>query len=229
MRRKESGCVLMKGTFIVLDGIDGCGKSTQVNLLKKELAERGYPVNVSRWQDSAYIEKLYIGDLLKKFQTGSVVIPPEARTFLLGADISNRLDTMIEPMLERGMVVIGDRYIYKVIAQGIARGLEKAWLENLFSFAVQPDLVIMLDVKARVAMERITSYRDISFYEAGLDVKPSKDIKEAFVEFQTRVREELLALMRKCKGIVIDGEKPIEEQHRLILDHTERILRNRKK
>lgn len=215
----------MNGVFIVLDGIDGCGKSTQISLLTKALAAKGLPVNVSRWQDSAYIEKLYIGDLLKKFQTGSVIIPPEARTFLLAADISNRLESVIKPMLEAGSIVVGDRYIYKIIAQGIARGLDKKWLMNLFSFAIEPDLKILLDVPSTVAMERITSYRQISFYEAGLDVIKGCDATSAFLQFQDTVRAEILALMKEERGIIIHGQSSIEEQHRVILSHVERAIR----
>ncbi len=215
----------MDGVFIVLDGIDGCGKSTQINLLKKALAARGLPVNVSRWQDSAYIEKLYIGDLLKKFQTGSVIIPPEARTFLLAADISNRLESMIKPMLAGGSIVVGDRYIYKIIAQGIARGLDKSWLANLFSFAIEPDLKILLDVPAATAAERITGYREISFYEAGLDVIKDMDPKAAFVRFQGAVRDKIIALMREQRGIVVNGESSIEEQHALILGYVDTAIR----
>jgi dTMP kinase len=213
------------GLFIVLDGIDGCGKSTQVNLLRQGLSQRGLPVDVSRWQDSSYIEKLYIGDLIKRFQEGSVIIPPEARTFLLGADISNRLESMIKPLLDKGMIVIGDRYIYKVIAQGIARGLEKKWLQNLFYFAIEPDLKIMLDVPPEVAVERITSYREISFYEAGLDVKRGCDKRTSFLDFQGKVREELLKLMKEEDGIVIKGELPIDQQNQLILGYVEEKIR----
>jgi dTMP kinase len=215
----------MDGVFIVLDGIDGCGKSTQINLLKKALAAKGLPVNVSRWQDSAYIEKLYIGDLLKKFQTGTVVIPPEARTFLLAADISNRLESMIKPMLADGSIVVGDRYIYKIIAQGIARGLDKRWLASLFSFAIEPDLKILLDVPAATAAERITGYREISFYEAGLDIIRGADPKTAFVRFQSEVRKEILALMKEERGIIVNGESTIEEQHAAILGYVDEAIR----
>ena len=104
------------GFFLVIEGIDGCGKSTQVKLLTEHLSRRGLPVMVSKWQDSSYIKKLYIGDLIRKIQAGNVIIPPEARTFLLGADISYRLESIIKPALDDGKIVVGDRYIYKMIA-----------------------------------------------------------------------------------------------------------------
>ncbi|HUV37898.1 MAG TPA: dTMP kinase [Patescibacteria group bacterium] len=213
------------GTFIVIDGIDGCGKSTQVKLLQENLARRDIPVSISKWQDSSYIEKLYIGDLLKRIQDGSVVIPPEARTFLLGTDISYRLTSMIEPWLEEGKVVIGDRYIYKIIAQGIARGLDKEWLSRMFEFAPRPDCTILLDVPPEVALGRITGYREVSFYEAGLDVLNGTDRESSFLRFQGTVRRELLALMKEEQGIVIRGELPLEEQGRLIMDHVEKVLK----
>ncbi len=212
------------GMFIVIDGIDGCGKSTQVKRLHESLARRGVPVAVSKWQDSSYIEKLYIGDLIKRIQDGSVVIPPEARTFLLGTDISYRLESMIRPWLDDGRVVIGDRYVYKIIAQGIARGLDKEWLLRIFAFAPEPDITIMLDVPPEVALKRITGYREVSFYEAGLDVLKGADRKSSFLRFQGAVRRELLVLMKERGGTIIEGELPLDEQSRLILDHVEEAL-----
>ncbi len=214
------------GTFIVIDGIDGCGKSTQVRLLRENLARRNIPVTVSKWQDSSYIEKLYIGDLLKRIQGGSVVIPPEARTFLLGTDVSYRLESMIKPWLEDGKVVIGDRYIYKIIAQGIARGLDKDWLSKMFAFAPGPDCTILLDVPPEIALERITGYREVSFYEAGLDVlKGAGDRESSFLQFQRIVRRELLILLKEERGYIVDGELPLEEQSRLILGYVEEALK----
>lgn len=212
------------GTFIVIDGIDGCGKSTQVKRLQGSLARSGVSVAVSKWQDSSYIEKLYIGDLIKRIQDGSVVIPPEARTFLLGTDISYRLESMIRPWLDEGRVVIGDRYVYKIIAQGIARGLGKEWLLKIFEFAPEPDITIMLDVTPEVALKRITGYREVSFYEAGLDVLKGTDRGSSFLQFQDAVRRELLVLMKERGGIIIEGELPLEEQSRLILGHVEEAL-----
>lgn len=207
--------------FIVIDGIDGCGKSTQVKLLNEKLQARGLPAAVSKWQDSNYIQKLYIGDLIKRIQEGSVRIPPESRTFLLSADISYRLENLIKPLLKNGQIVIGDRYIYKVIAQGIARGLDKEWLLRLFFFAPVPELVIMLDVPPDISLKRITSSREISFYEAGLDVLNATDKEAAYLEFQTRVRSEMLGLMKSVEGVVIDGMHSVEEQSQMILEQFE--------
>jgi dTMP kinase len=199
--------------FIVIDGIDGCGKSTQVKLLSDFFLKQGKPVITSKWKDSAYVQKLFIGDLLKRFQDGTVRIPPEARTFLLAADISNRLESSIKPALTAGKIVIGDRYVYKVIAQGIARGLEKVWLEEIFAFAVEPNVKIFLDIDPGEAAKRILAYREISYYEAAMDVMPGKDPKRNFIEFQTRVRGNLLAIAEEVGGLVIDASRPQEDQH----------------
>lgn len=202
--------------FIVIDGIDGCGKTTQVKLLEERLRQMGKDVATSKWKDSTYVDKLFIGDLLKRFQDGTVRIPPEARTFLLAADISNRLESSIKPALRNGMVVIGDRYIYKVIAQGIARGLRKEWLDNLFEFAIEPDVKIFLDIDPQEAARRITAYREISFYEAGMDILDGQDRTKNFIEFQTNVRKNLLMLANQCDGRIIDASKSPQEQHQEI-------------
>jgi dTMP kinase len=202
--------------FIVMDGIDGCGKSTQVKLLAELLRKRGRPVVTSKWKDSTYVERLFIGDLLKRFQDGTVRIPPEARTFLLGADISNRLESCIKPALAKGHTVIGDRYVYKVVAQGLARGLKKPWLDNLFAFALAPEIKVFLDLDPAQAAGRILSYRDISYYEAGMDVLSSNDRRQSFIDFQSRVRRNLLAIADEVGGLVLDAGRPPEIQHQEI-------------
>lgn len=62
--------------FIVIDGIDGCGKSTQVKMLTELYAKMGKTLVTSKWKDSEYVDKLFIGDLLKRFQDGTAKIPP---------------------------------------------------------------------------------------------------------------------------------------------------------
>lgn len=210
--------------FIVMDGIDGCGKSTQVRLLADLFEQQGRSVVTSKWKDSEYVQKLFIGDLLKRFQDGTVRIPPEARTFLLAADISNRHESSIRPAIEKGHMVIADRYIYKIVAQGMARGLEKAWLDNLFSFAVEPDIKIFLDLHPAQAAERIVAYREISHYEAGMDVLTGGDREQNFIEFQKRVRENLLAIAEEVDGLVLDATRPPEVQHREIAAYIGRHL-----
>ncbi len=207
--------------FVIIDGIDGCGKSTQVKALAESLSRKGHSAVVSKWQDSSYIKHLYIGDLLKRIQEGNVVIPPESRTFLLGADVVYRLESKIKPLLQEGRIVIGDRYIYKIIAQGIARGLDRRWLADLFEFVPEPEVKIMLDVPAEVALKRIMAGREISFYEAGLDVLPGSDKPSSFLKFQRRVRREFLTLMEHVGGYIVDGTLPLEEQSRLILNCVE--------
>lgn len=212
------------GVLIVLDGIDGCGKSTQVKLLVEDLKKSGVKTTTTKWKDSAYIQDLFIGDLIKRIHGGEAVIPPEARTFLLGADLSHRIENIIKSKLADDYVVIGDRYAYKIIAQGIARGLDKEWLKTVFNFIIEPDLNIIIDISPELACDRITKYREITFYEAGLDVNPSKDRKKAFIEFQKSVRKSIIGLAEKKPGIIIDGSKSIKTQHREITEFVSDFL-----
>lgn len=212
------------GVFIVVDGIDGCGKSTQVKLLVEDMKKCGIKAMTTKWKDSSSIQDLFIGDIIKRIHDGEAIIPPEARTFLLGADISYRLESRIKQGLNNGFVVIGDRYIYKVIAQGVARGLELEWVRNLFKFAIEPDIKILIDVSSETACERITEHRNISFYEAGLDVNVGGDRKKSFIFFQNKVRKSLLDLAKSNNMVVVDGSKSIEEQHKEILGYVSKIL-----
>ncbi|MCK4717809.1 MAG: dTMP kinase [Thermoplasmata archaeon] len=206
-----------KGKLIVFDGIDGSGKSTQIKLLKEDLEASNADFAITGWKDSKYFYNLYIGDLIERIQEGGVPIPPEARTFLLATDLSYRLKAIIQPALEEGKLVICDRHIYKVISQGLARGLERRWLDIMFEFMPHPDMVFIFDTPPSEAYERITKKREPSYFEAGLDMRPDLDKKTGFLWFQQKVREHLLDMTKELDLHLLDGTQGIEAQHDAVL------------
>ena len=105
------------------------------------------------------------------------------------ADFASRTYAQILPALQAGAIVLADRYVYTAFARDAARGVSRAWLRRLYSFAVPPTLAFYFDVPLDVAVRRILVGRpELKFYEAGLDLGVSTDPYESFRHFQGLIR-----------------------------------------
>ena len=128
------------GLLIVVEGTDGSGKSTQVNLLKKYIENEGYGCMLSEWKTSRLIS-----DVINEAKDKNLL---NATTFslLYAADYTDRLENEIIPALKAGFVVLMDRYIYTAYVRDSVRGHDIKWVKELYSFAPKPDLVFYLNV-----------------------------------------------------------------------------------
>jgi dTMP kinase len=142
------------GRLIVLEGIDGAGRSTQVRMLEAELRAEGRSVVSTAFGTSAIA-----GELLQRAKREQGW-DPAAILLLYAADLAERLDRVILPALQAGVTVIADRYSYTPVARAVARDVEPEWAEMLFSFAPSPDAVVLLDLPVREALARIRTAAD---------------------------------------------------------------------
>src|SRR5438093_3681118 len=142
----SEGCT---GKLIVIEGTDGSGRSTQAFMLKEWLEVQGYAVVDTGWTRSKLI-----GQAITDAKAGHSL---HRLTYCLmyATDLADRLEYQIIPALRSGFVVLADRYIYTAIARGIARGAERDWLRELFSFAVEPDLVLYLQLTVSDLVPRV--------------------------------------------------------------------------
>jgi dTMP kinase len=138
------------GKLIVIEGLDGAGKSTLIERLTKRLATDGYKTLVSRWRGSAEI-----GSYLKDLAAANAKLCPYAFSALHAADFADRLDREILPALAKGKIVICDRYFYTELVRDAALGLPAAWSKKLFPSAPEPDLILHLDVSLHTAFARV--------------------------------------------------------------------------
>jgi len=134
--------------LIVLEGIDLSGRTTQVQLLRDWLEAQGYHITTTAWRTSPLIS-----DVLARARTGTP-LQPLAYSLLYCADHIDRTQQVIQPALERGEIVIADRYIYTALARDAARGLDATWVRNLYRFAVQPAIVFYLHISPTEAVKR---------------------------------------------------------------------------
>jgi dTMP kinase len=199
------------GKLIVVEGIDGSGKTTQLGLLAKWLEAAGYRVSVTEWNSSALVKAATKAGKKKNALT------PMTFSLLHATDFADRLLYKIVPPLKAGMVVLADRYAYTAFARDVARGVHPQWVRALYSFAVQPNLTMYFRVPIDVAIDRLLARRTkLKFYEAGMDLGLSRDSVESFRLFQTRVLERYDQLVDEYDLRLIDASGSITEQQHLV-------------
>jgi dTMP kinase len=198
-----------RGKLIVVEGIDGSGKSTQLALLSQWLRSRGVAVSFSEWNSSPLVKDATRRGKRKEMFT------PVSFSLIHATDFADRMERSILPMLKAGAVVCADRYAYTACARDVVRGVTRRWVRNLYRFAVRPNLTFYFRVPLETAIGRILGGRDaIQYYEAGMDLALSRNIEESFRIFQGRVLEEYEAMAGEFGFHIIDAELPIEEQQR---------------
>ena len=195
------------GRLIVVEGIDGSGKSTQLALLSQWLRLRGYAVTFSEWNSSPLVRETTHRGKKKAMFT--------ATTFSLihATDFADRMERYILPLLQAGAVVCADRYAYTAFARDVVRGVDPTWVRNLYRFALKPSVAFYFKVPLEVALGRILGGRPaLKYYEAGMDVGLSRNIEESFRLFQGRILSEYESMIEEMGFHVIDATKSIEEQ-----------------
>lgn len=166
--------------FIVLEGIDGCGKSTQARLLAEWLEKEGHKVFLT-----AEPSKSRIGLFIKEILSGKVKVDPKTLALLFTADRCEHLEKEIAPALSCGRIVVCERYYHSTVAYQSAQGVESEWLFYINRFALKPDLVLFIDVKADVALDR----------KGGKDIFEDKDfLGKVYKKYQR------FATMKKIDG-----------------------------
>ncbi len=199
------------GKLIIVEGIDGSGKSTQIDLLYKWLQSQGHSVYFSEWNSSGLVKSTTKRAKKRKLFT------PSTFSLLQCTDFADRWENRILPMLKAGVVVLADRYAFTAFGRDVARGVDPEWVRNLYSFAMEPDIALYFRVPLETAIERITSSRaKLKFYEAGMDLNLSESRIESFTLFQERILNEYDKMVDEFGLTVIDGGLTVQSQQRLV-------------
>jgi dTMP kinase len=196
------------GKLIIVEGIDGSGKSTQLLLLQKWLESRGHNVFFTEWNSSDLVK-----DTTKKGKKAKS-LTPTTFSLLHATDFASRLYHSIMPPLKAGMIVLADRYVYTAFSRDAVRGVSRSWVRKLYSFAVRPDLAFYFKVPIDVAITRLLggTRGQFKYYEAGMDMGLSHDVTESFRIFQSRILSEYDKIVDEYNLTVLDATKEIEEQ-----------------
>ena len=209
------------GRLVVVEGGDRSGRSTQVQLLAEWMANADIPFVRTDWSTSPHISKA----IHKAKAEGAL----RALTFSLfyAADFADRVENVIIPALQRGEVVLADRYVYTAFARDTARGADLRWLESLYGFAPLPDLVLHLRVPPDVTQQRQPSVPEkaLDRYEAGLDLGLTNDPEASFRLYQQRVFDAFDALARRYPMLTIDGGRSVKQVQREMRDAVQLLMR----
>jgi dTMP kinase len=210
----------LPGRLIVIEGTDGVGRSTHVSLLKEWLEARGYAVINTGLRRSDLA-----GRGIERAKRGNT-LDPLTLNLLYATDFCDRMERQILPALRAGMVALVDRYVFSLIARARVRGLTIEWVENLYGFALIPDLVIYLDIDIKHLVPRVLSTTGFDYWESGQDYLPGPDVYFNFVEHQTRLLAEFRRLAREHAFQTVDARGPVADVFRALSEIIEPVVQD---
>lgn len=211
----------IKGRFIVIEGPDASGRSTQIELLSSKLEADGHAVLNAGLRRSELIGQGIL-EAKRNFVLGRKTI-----SLFYAADFADQLENKIIPGLRAGYIVLSDRYIYTLMAREAVRGISSSWSRNLYGFALRPDIVFYLDVDPNELVHRVfkkNSYLD--YYESGTDLRLSDNMLESFVMYQKLLRKEFKRMQKRYNIISINGNRSISEINEDLRKRIDAYLQN---
>lgn len=201
----------LPGKLFIVEGIDGSGKSTQMDLLRKWLISEGYCVAFSEWNSSAVVRATTRRGKKKRR------LSPTTFSLIHAADFADRMERQMLPALKAGAIVLADRYAYTAFGRDVVRGVHPQWVRKLYAFAVRPTEALYFRVPLEESIKRIMFGRpQLKYYEAGLDLDMSSDPKESFRLFQEQIAREYEKMVDEFGLTVIDAMLPLTEQQEMV-------------
>jgi len=198
----------LAGRLIVVEGADGSGRSTQIAMLVEWLEGGGHAtVQVGLKRSSLVSEEL------AKAQQGNILSRTTLSLFY-ATDFADQLENMILPSLKAGCVVLADRYIYTLMARDMVRGMDEAWLKNLYGIAIEPDAVFYLNVAPEELVQRsFAKNTALDYWESGMDLGLSRDMFDSFLKYQRSMHEAFQSLQATYGFTIVDGMRTADAIH----------------
>ncbi|HEX4999884.1 MAG TPA: thymidylate kinase [Terriglobia bacterium] len=190
------------GRLIVVEGADGSGRSTQIDLLRDWLERRGFPtVNVGLKRS------MLVSEELESAMQGNIL---GARTLSLfyATDFADQLENVILPALRAGFIVLADRYIYTLMARAIARGVEPEWIQSVYGVALAPDAVFYIEVRPEILLERnLRKHAALDYWESGMDINRSQNMYDSFIQYQKKIQRQFRQMQKVYQFETINGNR----------------------
>ena len=192
----------LRGQLIVVEGADGSGRSTQIDLLRNWLERRGYPtVNVGLKRS------MLVSRELERAMQGNI-LGTRTLSLFYATDFADQLENRIIPALRSGFIVLADRYIYTLMARAIVRGVEQSWIRDVYSIALVPDAVFYLNVSPKILVERnLRKHAVLDYWESGMDMHRSSNMYASFIEYQRQIHKEFKTMQEHYSFETINGNR----------------------
>ena len=210
----------LPGHLIVIEGTDGAGRSTQIELLRPWLELEGYAVSNTGWTRSPLLH-----ETINEAKAGHQ-LTVTTFSLLYAADFADRLEHEILPALQAGFIVIADRYMYTAFARNTAMGADPAWSRDLFGMALVPDLVLYLDIDVETLIPRVVQGKGMDYWESGMHLSLATDLFDSFTRYQQHLIEEYRRLAHEFDFVTIDGRQAIDHVQNEVRKHITQYLRN---
>jgi dTMP kinase len=196
----------LTGKLVVVEGADGSGRSTQITRLVSWLEGCGHAtVQVGLKRSTLVSEEL------EQAKQGNILSHITLSLFY-ATDFADQLENIILPSLKSGFMVLADRYIYTLMVRDLVRGMDDAWLRNVYGIALVPDAVFYLNVSSRELVQRnLSKNRALDYWESGMDLGLSRDMFDSFLRYQALVQEQFRRLQSTYGFTIVDGERPVDE------------------
>jgi dTMP kinase len=189
----------LAGKLIVIEGTDGVGRSSQIDLLKPWLEELGHAV-----LDTGMTRSLLAGEGIRRAKEGNN-LGRVTQSLFYATDFVDRLENEIVPALRAGFIVLTDRYIYSLMARAIVRGMDAEWIRSIFSVALKPDAVFYLRLGIDQLVPRVVFSRGFDYWESGMDLYPGQDMYDSFCNYQAALLAEFDRLSQEFKFETVDA------------------------
>src|SRR6478609_6622235 len=209
----------LAGKLIVVEGADGSGRSTQIARLVEWLEGTGHATTQVGLKRSTLVS-----EELEKAQEGNILSRTTLSLFY-ATDFADQLENIILPALKAGFMVLADRYIYTLMARDLVRGMDEAWLKNLYSIALAPDAVFYLNVSPEQLVQRnFAKNRALDYWESGMDLGLSREMFDSFLKYQALMAKEFKRLQSTYRFDIIDGNRSPDEINEELRTKIEKVL-----
>lgn len=213
----------LKGKLIAIEGTDGVGRSTHVEMLQEWLEVQGYGVVTTGWTRSNLMSKT-----IEVAKAGNI-LDRWSLSLLYATDFADRLEHQIIPALRSGFVVLSDRYIYTAFARDVVRSGDRKWIRDVFGFALIPDLVCYLRIDVDTLALRVIETTGMNYWESGMDLRLGADLYDSFKKYQSLMIEEFDKMAEEFGFNVVDARKSPEEIQEELRSYILPVLRNSKR
>jgi len=212
----------LAGKLIVVEGADGSGRSTQTARLVEWLEGGGHAtVQVGLKRSTLVSEEL------EQAQNGNILSRTTLSLFY-ATDFADQLENIILPALKAGFIVLADRYIYTLMARDMVRGMDEAWLKNIYGIAPVPDAVFYLNVSPEELVQRnFAKNAALDYWESGMDIGLSRDLFDSFVKYQTAVQKVFKRLQATYGFTIVNGNRSAEAVNQELRKKTSSVLAGR--